>query len=86
MQNIALLNIKLTFTYFQNVPYPEYRSVVFTRYDCDKFTKSKKMGEISVSPISLDLCEDVEEWRDLTSPKIRSAPFFFLAEIQGPVS
>ena len=37
------------------------------------------MGEIIVPPISLDLREDVEEWRDLTSPKIRSAPppFFF---------
>ena len=39
------------------------------------------MGEIIVPPISLDLREDVEEWRDLTSPKIRSAPppFFFLS-------
>ena len=78
MQNIALSNIKLTFTYFQNVSYSEYQSktVVFTRYDYDKFTKSKKMGEILVPLIFLDLREDVEEWRDLTSPKVRSPPFF----------
>ena len=37
------------------------------------------MGEIIVPPISLDLREDVEEWRDLTSPKIRSAPPFFFS-------
>ncbi|ESN97117.1 synaptotagmin 1b, partial [Helobdella robusta] len=53
------------------VPYSEIanRTLVFTVYDFDRFSKHDQIGQVRVQLNSIDLGQIVHEWRDLTSPE-----------------
>ncbi|XP_069126910.1 synaptotagmin-1-like isoform X2 [Argopecten irradians] len=55
---------------FKNVPFAEIgqKTLVFSIYDFDRFSKHDQIGQVKVPMNSVDLCQTIEEWRDLTSP------------------
>ncbi|XP_033741124.1 synaptotagmin-1-like isoform X2 [Pecten maximus] len=55
---------------FKNVPFAEIgqKILVFSIYDFDRFSKHDQIGQVKVPMNSVDLCQTIEEWRDLTSP------------------
>lgn len=58
-----------TFT-FKNVPYAEVggKTLVFAIYDFDRFSKHDQIGQVKIPLNTVDLCQVLEEWRDLISP------------------
>ncbi|XP_062601764.1 synaptotagmin-1-like isoform X1 [Saccostrea cucullata] len=58
-----------TFT-FKNVPYAEIggKTLVFAIYDFDRFSKHDQIGQVKIPLNTVDLCQVIEEWRDLISP------------------
>lgn len=59
------------------VPYNEIvtKTLVFSIYDFDRFSKHDQIGEIKIPMSHVDLAQTIEEWRDIQS-----------AEEEGPVS
>lgn len=55
---------------FKNVPYAETgsKTLVFAIYDFDRFSKHDQIGQVQVPLNSVDLCQVIEEWRDVASP------------------
>lgn len=55
---------------FKNVPYAEMgsKTLVFAIYDFDRFSKHDQIGQVQIPLNSVDLCQVLEEWRDLISP------------------
>lgn len=53
------------------LPYAEVASktLVFTVYDFDRFSKHDQIGHVKVPLNSVDLGQVVQEWRDLHSPE-----------------
>jgi hypothetical protein len=53
------------------VPYAEMgaKTLVFSVYDFDRFSKHDQIGQVIVPLNSVDLGRVVEEWRDLVSPE-----------------
>jgi len=37
-------------------------------YDFDRFSKHDMIGQVQISLGTIDLCQVLEEWRDITSP------------------
>ncbi|KAK3097007.1 hypothetical protein FSP39_005544 [Pinctada imbricata] len=58
-----------TFT-FKNVPFAEIstKTLTFAVYDFDRFSKHDQIGQVQIPLNTVDLCQVLEEWRDLTSP------------------
>lgn len=54
----------------QNVPYAEVgaKTLVFAIYDFDRFSKHDQIGQVKIPLNTVDLCQVLEEWRDLISP------------------
>lgn len=41
---------------------------MFAIYDFDRFSKHDQIGQVQVPLNSVDLCQVIEEWRDVASP------------------
>lgn len=56
------------------VPYAEVagKTLVMMVYDFDRFSKHDQIGQIKVPLSSIDLCNVLEEWRDLSPPETDS--------------
>ena len=57
-------------TLFQ-IPYADVstKTLVFTVYDFDRFSKHDQIGQVKVPLNSIDLGQVVQEWRELHSPE-----------------
>ncbi|RTG82278.1 uncharacterized protein DC041_0001794, partial [Schistosoma bovis] len=57
--------------YETKIPYAEISSktISFTVYDFDRFSKHDQIGQIKVPLSTVDLCNVIEEWRDLSPPE-----------------
>lgn len=44
------------------------KTLVFAIYDFDRFSKHDQIGQVQIPLNSVDLCQVLEEWRDLISP------------------
>ncbi|VDQ12512.1 unnamed protein product [Trichobilharzia regenti] len=56
---------------YSQIPYAEITSktVQFTVYDFDRFSKHDQIGQIKVPLSTVDLCNVIEEWRELNPPE-----------------
>lgn len=41
---------------------------MFAIYDFDRFSKHDQIGQVKIPLNTVDLCQVLEEWRDLISP------------------
>ncbi|KAF8571214.1 hypothetical protein P879_00607 [Paragonimus westermani] len=66
-----ILNPVFNETFVFKVPYAEVASktLVLMVYDFDRFSKHDQIGQIKVPLGSIDLCNVLEEWRDLDPPE-----------------
>lgn len=60
---------------------------MFAIYDFDRFSKHDQIGQVKIPLNTVDLCQVLEEWRDLISPdndaeKVRSVEINLLKVIQ----
>lgn len=60
---------------------------MFAIYDFDRFSKHDQIGQVKIPLNTVDLCQVLEEWRDLISPdndaeKVRSVEINILKVIQ----
>lgn len=71
------LNPVFNETFNFKVPYNEIvtKTLVFSIYDFDRFSKHDQIGEIKIPMNRVDLAQTIEEWREIQS-----------AEEEGPVS
>ena len=60
--------------YCSQIPYSELaaKTLVFSVYDFDRFSKHDQIGQIQVALNSVDLGQVVQEWRDLHCPEADS--------------
>lgn len=65
-----LIAFDIFFSVLQNVPYAEVgaKTLVFAIYDFDRFSKHDQIGQVKIPLNTVDLCQVLEEWRDLISP------------------
>ncbi|CAH8567399.1 unnamed protein product [Schistosoma mattheei] len=66
-----ILNPIFNETFIFKIPYAEISSktILFTVYDFDRFSKHDQIGQIKVPLSTVDLCNVIEEWRDLSPPE-----------------
>ncbi|TGZ59152.1 hypothetical protein CRM22_009247 [Opisthorchis felineus] len=66
-----ILNPVFNETFVFKVPYAEVagKTLVMMVYDFDRFSKHDQIGQIKVPLGSIDLCNVLEEWRDLSPPE-----------------
>ncbi|CAH8575218.1 unnamed protein product [Schistosoma intercalatum] len=66
-----ILNPIFNETFIFKIPYAEISSktISFTVYDFDRFSKHDQIGQIKVPLSTVDLCSVIEEWRDLSPPE-----------------
>ncbi|CAH8529920.1 unnamed protein product [Schistosoma turkestanicum] len=66
-----ILNPVFNETFIFKIPYAEISSktLLFTVYDFDRFSKHDQIGQIKVPLSTVDLCNVIEEWRDLSPPE-----------------
>lgn len=60
---------------------------MFAIYDFDRFSKHDQIGQVKIPLNTVDLCQVLEEWRDLISPdndaeKVRSVKINLLKVIK----
>lgn len=60
---------------------------MFAIYDFDRFSKHDQIGQVKIPLNTVDLCQVLEEWRDLISPdndaeKVRSVEINLLKVIK----
>merc|ERR1711899_363097 len=57
---------------FKQVPYSETfdKTLVFSCFDYDRFSKHDQIGEVKVPLCMVDLAQTIEEWKDLCSVKV----------------
>ncbi|THD25961.1 Synaptotagmin-1, partial [Fasciola hepatica] len=69
-----ILNPVFNETFVFKVPYAEVagKTLVMMVYDFDRFSKHDQIGQIKVPLSSIDLCNVLEEWRDLSPPETDS--------------
>ncbi|KAH8858843.1 Synaptotagmin-1 [Schistosoma japonicum] len=66
-----ILNPIFNETFIFKIPYAELsaKTLSFTVYDFDRFSKHDQIGQIKVPLSSVDLCNVIEEWRELSPPE-----------------
>ncbi|XP_018646655.1 synaptotagmin, putative [Schistosoma mansoni] len=66
-----ILNPVFNETFVFKIPYAEISSktISFTVYDFDRFSKHDQIGQIKVPLSTVDLCNVIEEWRELSPPE-----------------
>ncbi|CAH8862536.1 unnamed protein product [Trichobilharzia szidati] len=66
-----ILNPVFNETFIFKIPYAEItaKTVQFTVYDFDRFSKHDQIGQIKVPLSTVDLCNVIEEWRELNPPE-----------------
>ena len=54
----------------QQLPFGEIpqKTLVMAVYDFDRFSKHDQIGQVVIPLSSIDLCESIEDTKDLTSP------------------
>merc|ERR1712062_782819 len=57
---------------FKQVPYSETfdKTLVFSCFDYDRFSKHDQIGEVKVPLCMVDLAQTIEEWKDIQSVKV----------------
>jgi len=57
--------------YFKNLPYADTfdKTLMFTIFDYDRFSKHDRIGEIKIPLSMVDLAQTVSEWKDVESNK-----------------
>merc|ERR1712001_91779 len=57
---------------FKQVPYSETfdKTLVFSCFDSDRFSKPDQIGEVKVPLCMVDLAQTIEEWKDIQSVKV----------------
>ncbi|CAH8606609.1 unnamed protein product [Schistosoma rodhaini] len=66
-----ILNPVFNETFVFKIPYAEISSktISFTVYDFDRFSKHDQIGQIKVPLSTVDLCNVIEEWCELSPPE-----------------
>merc|ERR1712110_373546 len=56
---------------FKNIPYADTfdKTLMFTIFDYDRFSKHDRIGEIKIPLCQIDLAQTVNEWKDVESNK-----------------